>query len=92
MHTPLWGNKPEGFQNEHLKLLWVSLNSMYGPKLPVGDKINPKKYDKPLNPRPPHMHEPKSLSGSFSIPMLKHVTEIWDLRYAYQRIINNQLV
>ena len=47
---PLWGKKPESFQNEHLKLLWVSLNSMYGLKIPAGDKINPTKYDKPLKP------------------------------------------
>ena len=54
--TPLppWGNKPEGVQDEHLKklneLLQVSLNSMYGLKIPAGDRINPKKCDKPLKP------------------------------------------
>ena len=68
--TPCY-NKAEGFQNEHLKklneLLWVSLNSMYGLKIPAGDKINPKNYDKPLDPRTPHMQKPQSLNGSFHL-------------------------
>ena len=39
---PLWGNKAEGFQNEHLKklneLFWVSLNHVnVWLKIPVGD-------------------------------------------------------
>ena len=82
-------NKAEGFQNEHLKNsmnFWGLSELNVWPKIPAGDKINPKKYDKPLICRSPNP------SVGVSISMLKHVTEIWDLRYAYQRLINDQLV
>ena len=61
---PSWGSKAENFQNE---LLWVSLNSMYGLKILAGDKINHNKYDKPLDPRPPHIREPQSLNESLHL-------------------------
>ena len=95
MHTPPPGATPEGFQNEHLqkltKLLWVSLNSMYGLRILAGDKINPKSMISPSTPDPLICRSPSSSMG-VSISMLEHVTEIWDLRYTYQRLINDQLV
>ena len=43
---------PEWTSKKINELLWVSLNSMYGLKIPAGDKINPKSMVSPLTPDP----------------------------------------
>ena len=59
------------------------------PKIPAGEKINPKNMISPPTPDSLIRRSPNPSVG-VSISMLKHLAEIWDLCYAYQRLVNDQ--
>ena len=96
IHTPSPSGQqpwrlPEWTSKKLSELLWVSLNSMYGLKIPAGEKINPKNMISATTPDTLICKSPNPSMG-VSISTLKHLAEIWDLCYAYQRLINDQLV